>query len=300
MIKIEIDRRVLIPLLALIAVCASVELFANNTTTPSKPNTFSAGQVIRSSELNADFDALYSELQGNVGTANLLDNAITTVKLFDLNVTEAKLAAAVTLKLEQTGVIKDYIGTTAPSGYVLASGRTLGDASSAATERANADTVDLYTLLYGAFANSEAAVSTGRGASAAADYAAHKTIVLPDLRGRTVFGKDNMGGSTAGRLTAALNFLGTTQGLAGGNQSRSMLQNEIANHHHTVTDPGHTHTLVNIGSTAGVAAGGGSVTALSGGSTASSVTGLTVNVTGSAAAYPMINPGMVLTKIIKL
>lgn len=109
-----------------------------------------------------------------------------------------------------------------------------------------------------------------------------------------------MGGSTASRLTSTLNFDGTTMGKAGGNQSRVALQNEMAQHHHTITDPGHSHSLVNVGSSAGVAAGGGSACALSGGVTSSNTTGITVNVTGSAAAYPMINPGMVLTKIIKL
>src|SRR6185295_12344954 len=43
-------------------------------------------------------------------------------------------------------------------------------------------------------------VSTGRGASAAADYAAGKTITLPDARGRSFFGPDSMGSTAAGRL----------------------------------------------------------------------------------------------------
>lgn len=83
-----------------------------------------------------------------------------------------------------TGMEIDYVGTTAPSGWVLKAGGTIGSATSGATERANADTEDLYTLFWNNYANAECAVSTGRGASAAADFAANKTLTLPDARGR--------------------------------------------------------------------------------------------------------------------
>ncbi len=132
-----------------------------------------------------------------------------------------------------TGVMKDYLGTAAPTGYVLASGRTLGNSGSGGTERANADTLDLYTLLWDSFADAELAVSSGRGASAAADFAALKTIALPDMRGRVAAGKDNMGGSTASRLTAAAaGFDGTVMGKAGGVQTHSLTVAELAAHHH--------------------------------------------------------------------
>src|SRR5258708_1610023 len=48
------------------------------------------------------------------------------------------------------------------------------------------------TLLWNSWADAQAPVSSGRGASAAADFAAHKTITLPDLRGRVVAGLDNL------------------------------------------------------------------------------------------------------------
>ena len=66
------------------------------------------------------------------------------------------------------------------------------------------------------FSNTDCPVSTGRGASAAADWAAHKNIGLPDLRGNTWIGLDTLGGaSDAGRLTATTagaNTAGTTNG----------------------------------------------------------------------------------------
>jgi hypothetical protein len=105
----------------------------------------------------------------------------------------------------QTGWIQPIYGTGNVTGFVRANGRTMGNASSGGTERANADTSALFTFLYNADAN--LAVSGGRGASAAVDYAANKTIALPDWRGRALAGLDDMGNSAAGRLTAT--YFGT-------------------------------------------------------------------------------------------
>lgn len=122
----------------------------------------------------------------------------------------------------QTGQIVPMYGTGAISGFVRANGRTMGNASSGATERANADTAALYAFLYNADVN--LAVSGGRGASAVADYAANKTIALPDFRGRAIAGLDDMGNSAAGRLTAT--YFGTSAivlGAAGGAESKVLV-----------------------------------------------------------------------------
>jgi hypothetical protein len=100
-----------------------------------------------------------------------------------------------------TGDIKSQYSTNTLAGWVRANGRTIGNASSGATERANADTSALFTFLYNA--DGSLAVSGGRGASAAADYAANKTITLPDFRGRVLASFDDMGNSAAGRLTTS-------------------------------------------------------------------------------------------------
>src|SRR5947208_1688739 len=70
----------------------------------------------------------------------------------------------------QTGQIIPMYGTGVLTGFVRANGRTIGSATSGATERANADAQSLFQNLWGADAN--LAVSGGRGASAAADWAA--------------------------------------------------------------------------------------------------------------------------------
>jgi hypothetical protein len=100
-----------------------------------------------------------------------------------------------------TGDMKVAYGTSILSGWVRANGRTIGSSTSGATERANADVQSLFIYLWGADAN--LAVSGGRGASAAADFAANKTLALPDGRGLVLAGLDDMGNTAAGILTTA-------------------------------------------------------------------------------------------------
>jgi microcystin-dependent protein len=192
-----------------------------------------------------------------------------------------------------TGSAMPYIGAAAPSGWVLAAGKTIGNAASGATERANADTVNLYTLLWDSWADAEAPVSTGRGASAAADFAANKTITLPDLRGRSIFGKDDMGGSAASRVTSGVSGIaGATLGKAGGSEA-------MHQHNHGVTDPTHSHTT-NAGGGPGLSfpyenaiLGGYAATVFA------AATGITINNAGAGTSQNM-PPAMIFTYIIKL
>lgn len=118
-----------------------------------------------------------------------------------------------------TGDFKLVYNTGPITGFVRCNGRTIGSATSGATERANADTSALFSFLWGADPN--LAVSGGRGASAAADYAANKTIALPDCRGRGVAGLDDMGNSAAGRLTTSYFGAGPTTLGSSGNSNES-------------------------------------------------------------------------------
>jgi microcystin-dependent protein len=91
------------------------------------------------------------------------------------------------------GLMLPYLGTTAPTGWFLANGQTFGDASSGA-DHASADYEDLFTLLWTAFADAQLPILTSaggastRGASAAADWGAHKRLTLPNLKGKVVVG----------------------------------------------------------------------------------------------------------------
>jgi hypothetical protein len=109
-----------------------------------------------------------------------------------------------------TGDIKSRYGTGSLSGFVRLNGRTIGSATSGATERANSDTQALFEYLWGVDAN--LAVSGGRGASAAADWAANKTIALPDGRGRVLAALDDMGNSDAARLAFSFGTSNKTLG----------------------------------------------------------------------------------------
>ncbi len=70
------------------------------------------------------------------------------------------------------------------TGWVVMDDGTIGSAASGASNRANADTSALFTVLWDNVADQWAPVSTGRGASAAADFAADKTIQLTRTLGR--------------------------------------------------------------------------------------------------------------------
>ncbi len=138
-------------------------------------------------------------------------------------------------RLNQTGDIKDRYGTGTHPGWVRGNGRTIGSSASSATERANADCEALFLFLWTQDPN--LAVSGGRGANAASDWAAGKTIALPDFRGRGRFSLDDMGATAAGRLTGGLFTFGnaTTLGSYGGEASHVQTLAELASHDHAAT-----------------------------------------------------------------
>jgi hypothetical protein len=105
------------------------------------------------------------------------------------------------------------------TGFVRANAQTIGSGTSGATERAAADAQALFEYLWNNLSNTFCPVSGGRGASSFADWAANKTIGLPDMRGRAPFGLDLMGSpGFAGRITAGSITTGdpNTSGSSGG------------------------------------------------------------------------------------
>lgn len=100
--------------------------------------------------------------------------------------------------LMQTGMLIDRYGTGTMTGWVRANGRTIGNASSGATERANADCENLFAYLWTQDGN--LVVSGGRGGSAAGDWAAGKQIALPDLRLIPRAGLGDMGATVSTRI----------------------------------------------------------------------------------------------------
>lgn len=104
-----------------------------------------------------------------------------------------------------TGMVAPFARSTAPDGWIKANGGTIGNASSGATTRANADTAALFSLLWSEFNNTALPIqdSSGaasiRGASAAADFAANKRLPIHDARGEFIRGMDDSRGVDSGR-----------------------------------------------------------------------------------------------------
>jgi microcystin-dependent protein len=134
----------------------------------------------------------------------------------------------------QTGDLWPSLATGPRSGWGRMNGNTLGNAASGATERANADAAGLYALLWNNCADAIAPVSGGRGASAAADFAANKTITLPNTQGRALIGVNGMGGALADLLTA-ITFTAGNQASVGsttGAATHTLTVPQIPSHDH--------------------------------------------------------------------
>jgi len=132
-----------------------------------------------------------------------------------------------------TGDLKARYGTGPLTGFARTNGLTIGNATSGATERANADTQALFIYLYGVDSNLVVAPG-GRSGNALNDYNANKTIALPDWSGRTLAALDDQGAGAKGRLTAT--YFGTTSvggclastlGCFGGSESQTLAVNQL-------------------------------------------------------------------------
>jgi microcystin-dependent protein len=127
------------------------------------------------------------------------------------------------------GVIHQYAGSSAPSGYLLCDGSNISRS--------------VYANLFSAIGTS---YGSGDGST---------TFGLPDFRGRVPAGKDDMGGSPAGRLTSGGSGVdGATLGASGGDQTVTLTATEMPSHTHTqnphghtYSDPGHFHSVLSFG-----------------------------------------------------
>ncbi len=155
-----------------------------------------------------------------------------------------------------SGSVMPYAGTIEPSGWLFA----LGQAVSRTT----------YAALF-------AAIGTTYGAGDGST-----TFALPDLRGRVVAGKDDMGGSSANRLTNQSGGLdGDVLGATGGAETHTLTTAQLASHSHNLT--------YGSGSFASISPAG------AGGSSASKAT----SSTGSNQQHNNVQPTIILNYIIK-
>jgi microcystin-dependent protein len=131
--------------------------------------------------------------------------------------------------LQQTtvpvGTIYSFAGSSAPTGYLLCEGNT------------NYNTYT-YRTLHAVISNTYGGTAFNPGTTD--QPGAVTTFKLPDLRGRTIAGLDNMGGTDAGRLDWT-NSLGTS----GGTQNHTLTTAEMPSHTHTQNAHNHTQDAHN-------------------------------------------------------
>lgn len=183
------------------------------------------------------------------------------------------------------GAVIDYWGTTPPDGYLLCYGQEVSRTT--------------YASLF-------AVIGTTAGAGNGST-----TFNVPDYRGRVSAGKDDAGGTAAGRLTTAGSGLnGTLLGAAGGTESVTLTEAQIPDHTHTfsaTTSSGgaHTHTVgVSDNTEPGGSTGGGthltagSLTTSTNGAHTHTVSGTTAG-TGGGQAHRNVQPTIICNKIIR-
>jgi len=210
-----------------------------------------------------------------------------------------------------TGDIKTRYGNGSLTGFVRLNGRTIGSATSGASEMANSAAQALFEYLWSADAN--LTVSTGRGVSGNADWTANKQLTLPDARGRVLASLDDMGNTAAGRLTST--YFGsdaTVLGAANGAESQTLTQAQLP-----AVKPTGTLTIgaVTVALPNGYAVSNGGNGDIAPGGGGDVLKGRTVNPTfnvsqaassyvtdnlGSGNAHPNVQPTLLVTNYIKL
>jgi len=153
------------------------------------------------------------------------------------------------------------------AGWVKADGSSVGSPISGATQRANADTQNLYLWLWQNFPQSKCPVVGGRGSNALSDFQSNAPIGVFDMRGRAAVGCDGMSNINAGRLTRSNITSGGGDGVntpsaTGGEANHLLLVSEAPPGQYTYSDPGHLHHQVIPGAQSAIGAAGGGLPAV--------------------------------------
>lgn len=200
-----------------------------------------------------------------------------------VDVSESTTKKVTVGQLMPVGSILDFAGTSAPSGWLLCYGQTL-----------DAQTNTEYQALYDIIGNTY-------GGSSNADF------VVPDLRGRATAGKDDMGGSSANRLTDIAGSLdGDVLGDSGGSESYSLANANLPRYNHGVQMHGAGSATVMsgvVGGSAGLSAMTTRTNYRTGGANtagANSIDGFSLNI-GQTTPTPVttVQPTIILNKIIR-
>jgi microcystin-dependent protein len=192
--------------------CDGTDIYELDSTT--SVNTFTANTLTATSITTSILAAT------DVSTTTLTATSITTsvVDASSITVTGNVSAAeyygdgsnltGISTNSIPSGAVFPYAGITVPSGYLFCYGQAISRST--------------YSDLF-------SAIGTTYGSG---DFTT--TFNLPDLRGRVVAGQDDMGGSSANRLTGASGGVnGDTLGAAGGDEGHQLTEAELAAHTHS-------------------------------------------------------------------
>lgn len=264
--------------------------------------------LVRPSNWNAEHtitlatDKLLGRASSGSGVVEEITCTAAARSLLD-DTTVAAMLETLGISPPTTGDLRLTLKTTATTGWVMFNDGTIGDASSGAS-RANADTEDLFTLIFDNIADANAPILTSAGAAttraaqtnAATAWAAHCRISLPKALGRALA----VAGAGSGLTSRAL-------GVVAGAEAVTLSTSEIPAHNHTanVTDPGHSHPTA-----FGSFPAGSSFQQYSGGiglgsaasATNNATTGISVSIanTGGGGAHANMQPTTFLNVMVKL
>lgn len=196
-----------------------------------------------------------------------------------------------------TGDVKITFKIVADPGWLIADDGSIGNATSGATTRANADTQALFTLLWNNIPETWCPVQTSagapvsRGANAAADFAANRRLVLPKMIGRALA----VAGAGAGLTSRAL-------GQTYGQETVALTAAQNGPHAHGVNDPGHPHDVPDIGQNNSGEGGGPDQVLIPSGTrqTAPAPTGISIQQSGNGAPHENMQPSTFANVMIKL
>jgi hypothetical protein len=253
-----------------------------------------AGDLLESSIAEITYDGTQFILSGGGRVTNLTGRTLTSCFLTTCNVTAdptTDLGVASKQYVDAmwtTGDIKITIKNSPDTGWVFFDDGDIGSASSGASTRANADTEDLFTLLWNLTTDANCAVSSGRGASAASDFAANKTIALPKTLGRALAVYGTGSGLTARALAQAI-----------GSENAV-----VVTHDHVASQVAHTHTWEytggGAGATATVVTAGAAAGSAGGGPTAAAQPAITVAGSGVSGSGANMQPTVFFNLMVKL
>lgn len=282
---------------------------------------FVAGTVISSAAVNSDFSDIATALTGSLprdgqagmtGHLTLVDGAINNPSLAFNNEDDTGFSRT-GAGILSVSILGSQVGTFTSGGWTGAISGAGSLAVGMVCDFAGSIAPSLWLLCYGqnvsrtTYSRLFAALGTTYGSGDGST-----TFGLPDLRGRATFGKDDMGGSAASRLTTT--YFGASPivlGNSGGSQSHTQSPSELVPHFHgaSIFDPGHSHAYDRVNATDQKPSSGGSapfvnVQTLQ---TGVSMTGVRVNsangldttaTTGGNFPFTIVNPGMIMNKIV--